>query len=167
MAGVERLCNIFEWGREIKRVGNRWSRPFVKLKKKVLNRMKWWKNISLGLQSNRYGNIVQLSIPRMTFEPTPEILLMVKLLTSFHLHLWFWDCLKLNISQQNKRKKHVLYLPEVEFVTAPVLSQAGGVQCRDAGAGGIAPPPFFQKVTTGAVVLFHNSIVSTATSWCI
>jgi len=29
VAGVERVCNIFEWGREIRKVGNHWSNTYL------------------------------------------------------------------------------------------------------------------------------------------
>jgi len=32
MAGAERLCHIFEWGREVKKVGNHWSSGTAQLR---------------------------------------------------------------------------------------------------------------------------------------
>jgi len=29
MTGAERLCHIFEWGREMKKVGNHWFRVYI------------------------------------------------------------------------------------------------------------------------------------------
>jgi len=31
MARAERLCHIFKWGREMKKVGNHWCREYVKV----------------------------------------------------------------------------------------------------------------------------------------
>jgi len=53
------------------------------------------------------------------------------------------------ISTKQKKKARTVFAREVEFVTAPVLPQAGGVQCRDAGAGGNRPSPVLSKGDNG------------------